>query len=148
MLITDIIGIWQNSQLIADQLAANGYYTIVPDLFQGDAIPVNPTGKLDLMGWLHNGSDGKTPHTVEAVDPVVEKAIKYLRQEKGFRKIGAVGYCFVCFLSVPESFRRLIQNRAASMSLASWLREKVSTSATLLILRKYLTLVIFQVSIY
>ena len=97
LFITDVLGIWQNSKLMADQYAANGYYTLIPDLFDGDAIPVN--GSLNnLMEWLNHGSDGKHPHTSAAIDPIVEKAVKYLREEKGFKKIGAVGYCFVGFI--------------------------------------------------
>ena len=97
LFITDVLGIWQNSKLMADQFAANGYYTLLPDLFNGDPIPVNGSLKKGLMEWLKEGSDGKNPHTSAAVDPIVEKAIKYLREEKGFKKIGAVGYCFVGF---------------------------------------------------
>lgn len=99
LFITDVIGIWQNSKLIADQLAENGYYTIVPDLFNGDPVPMNPPKGFALMDWLKHGSDGKSPHTVPAVDPIVEKAIKYLRQDKGFKKIGSVAYCFVSLYS-------------------------------------------------
>ncbi|KAI9736583.1 MAG: hypothetical protein M1818_006094 [Claussenomyces sp. TS43310] len=89
----DVIGIWQNSQLMADQFAANGYYTIIPDLFLGDPIPLNRPGDFDLMSWLTKGSKGDNPHTVEATDPVVAKFVKYL-QDKGCKNIGAVGYCF------------------------------------------------------
>jgi hypothetical protein len=103
LFITDVIGIWQNSQLMADQFAANGYYTIIPDLFNGDPLPINSSQKITLMEWLQNGSDGKNPHTVEAVDPIVEKALKYLREEKGFKKIGAVGYCFASFHLLPRA---------------------------------------------
>ena len=90
----DVIGIWANSQLMADQYAANGYYTIIPDLFNGDALALNRPADFDLMAWLTKGSDGKNPHTFEAIDPIVAKAIAYL-QENGYKKIGAVGYCFV-----------------------------------------------------
>ncbi|TVY45372.1 Hydrolase [Lachnellula subtilissima] len=91
--IPDVIGIWKNSQLMVDQFAANGYYTIIPDIFNGDAMSLNRPDDFDLMGWLAKGSDGKNPHTVEAVDPIVQKSIKYLK-EQGFKKIGGVGYCF------------------------------------------------------
>jgi dienelactone hydrolase len=94
LFLPDVIGIWENSKLIADQYAANGYYTLIPDLFNGDALTLNRPDGFDLMAWLTKGTGGNNPHTFEAVDPIVEKSIKWLR-EKGFTKIGAVGYCFV-----------------------------------------------------
>jgi dienelactone hydrolase len=89
----DVIGIWQNSKLMADQFAANGYYTIILDLFNGDPILLNQPAGFDFMKWLTKGTSGDNPHTYEAVDPIVEKGIAYLK-EQGFKKIGSVGYCF------------------------------------------------------
>jgi dienelactone hydrolase len=118
LFIADVLGIWQNSKLMADQFAANGYYTLLPDLFNGDPVPSSGSLAVPLMEWLNNGSDGKNPHTYTFVDPIVEKALKYLKEEKGFKKIGAVGYCFV---SLHSSLRavKLTLFRAASMWLAS-----------------------------
>jgi dienelactone hydrolase len=93
LFLPDVIGIWQNSQLMADQYAANGYYTFMPDLFNGDALSLNRPEGFDLMKWLTQGSTGDNPHTYEAVDPIVQKSIAHLKQQ-GFKKIGAVGYCF------------------------------------------------------
>ncbi len=91
----DILGIWKNSQLVADQFAANGYYTLLIDVFNGDPVDVNANLSLDqIMTWIAEGSDGKNPHTSDYVDPVVEAGIRYLKQEKGFKMLGAVGYCF------------------------------------------------------
>jgi dienelactone hydrolase len=100
--IADVMGIWQNANLMADQFAANGYYTIIPDLFNGDKLGLNHPAGFDFMSWLTTGTGGKNPHTVKAVDPIVEKSIKFL-QEKGFKKIGAVGYCFVSAFSPGKS---------------------------------------------
>ena len=98
LIVPDVIGIWRNSELIADQFAANGYAALIIDVLNGDPIPLNVPREgpqaFDFMGWLTKGSDGKNPHTKEAVDPIVEAAIQYLRGEKGFKKVGAVGYCF------------------------------------------------------
>lgn len=87
--LTDIIGIYNNSQLLADEFANNGYLTVVPDLFQGDPIKLGDmeAGKANLPAWI-----GK--HQPANVDPVVEATIKYVREELGVKKVGAVGYCF------------------------------------------------------
>ncbi|RAL58671.1 hypothetical protein DID88_002977 [Monilinia fructigena] len=46
--LSDVIGIWQNSQLMADQFAANGYYTILPDIFNGYT-------KIGAVGYCFGG---------------------------------------------------------------------------------------------
>lgn len=86
LLIPDVIGIWKNSQLIADQFAANGYYTLLLDEFDGDALPLNRPPGFDFMAWRSNNPP-------EKIDPIVEAGVKFLK-EKGIKKIGAVGYCF------------------------------------------------------
>ncbi|EED20918.1 dienelactone hydrolase family protein [Talaromyces stipitatus ATCC 10500] len=88
--ITDILGIYINSKLQADLFAQSlKCPVIMPDLFHGDAIPADAfeKGPVDLKPWLEK-------HSVETVDPVIERTIKYLREEKGVQRIGAVGYCF------------------------------------------------------
>ncbi|KAI2633432.1 dienelactone hydrolase [Xylaria nigripes] len=90
----DVIGIWQNSKLMADQFAANGYLTLIIDLFNGDPVLLNPPAGFDIFSWLEKGTDGNTPHTKKAVDPIVVEAIKWLQTEKGVKKLGSVGYCF------------------------------------------------------
>jgi dienelactone hydrolase len=87
------MGIWVNSQLMADQFAANGYYCLIPDIFNGDALSLNRPVGFDLKKWINEGSDGKNIHTTAAIDPIVEAAIQYIRKE-GITAIGAVGYCF------------------------------------------------------
>lgn len=89
-MIPDIWGIWQNAQLIADQFAANGYTTLIPDIFNGDKFDPG----VDLMTWIREGSAGDNPHTPEAVDPIIVASIKALKETYGATKIGAVGYCF------------------------------------------------------
>ncbi|KAH7027940.1 putative cytoplasm protein [Microdochium trichocladiopsis] len=94
--LADIFGIWQNSKLVADQYAANGYLCVIPDLFNGDQLTTEAMGApgFDIMKWLGEGSDGKNPHTPEAVDPIVVEAINWLKSEKGVTKIASAGYCF------------------------------------------------------
>ncbi|KAJ5788101.1 hypothetical protein N7457_003091 [Penicillium paradoxum] len=53
LLLTDVIGHrFINAQLIADQLAANGYLVVMPDLFHGDPVLLNRPADFDLMAWL------------------------------------------------------------------------------------------------
>ncbi|RDW69840.1 hypothetical protein BP6252_08860 [Coleophoma cylindrospora] len=82
----DVISIWQNTKLMADQFAANGYFTIMPDMFRGDALALDRPADFDFMAWISN-------HTVSHIEPTVDVALNYLK-EKGYTKIGSVGYCF------------------------------------------------------
>ncbi|KAF7712883.1 Uncharacterized protein PECH_001858 [Penicillium ucsense] len=91
LLLTDVIGHrFINAQLIADQLAANGYFVVMPDLFHGDAIPLNRPAGFDLMAWL-KGPPGHLPPRVE---PVVHAVLGEMKAKLGCEKIGVVGYCF------------------------------------------------------
>lgn len=91
----DVIGIWQNSKLMADSFAANGYTCLLLDTFDGDAVPLDKahSGTFDFPSWFQKGSDGQHPHVPATVDPIVLAGIKTLK-EMGFKKLGAVGYCF------------------------------------------------------
>ena len=92
--VTDVIGHrFNNAQLMADQFAANGYLTVMPDIFDGDAIPLARPDGFDMQEWRSGKYGGKLhdpPHT----EPFVQGAIKYLKEQHGVKRIGAVGYCF------------------------------------------------------
>jgi len=82
ILLTDVNGIYTNPQLIADQLAENGYYVIIPDFLHGDPY----SSGTSLEEWL-------AKHGTAVTDPIVDKMVKGLK-EKGYEKIGGIGYCF------------------------------------------------------
>ncbi|KAK0203070.1 hypothetical protein DFS33DRAFT_1344773 [Desarmillaria ectypa] len=93
-----------NAQLLADDFAKNGFRTVVPDYFNGDAIPTDalePGSIFDLAKWLTNHS---STHTRPALDRVIA-ALK----ESGVTEFGATGYCFGdtrtdgCFLQILSS---------------------------------------------
>lgn len=90
----DIIGIWQNSQLLADEFASSGYTTLIIDYFRGDAIPMNRLSEYDIADWVKNGRNGNGGHTPKEIDPIVKEALKYMKETLGFKRVGAVGYCF------------------------------------------------------
>lgn len=78
-----------NTYSIADQFAANGYFVVIPDLFNGNTVPLNPPEGFDLMEWI-NTEMPKVP----TVDPIVAATIKEMRGPLGCKRIGGVGYCF------------------------------------------------------
>ena len=59
----------------------------MPDLFEGDPVPLNRPGDFDVMKWRDGHLPGK-------VDPIVEATIKEMRDNLGVKRLGAVGYCF------------------------------------------------------
>lgn len=61
----------------------------MPDLFEGDPIPLNRPDDFDIMKWLTTSGPSKG-HTYVAVDPIVDKVIKYMKSDLGIKKIGAV----------------------------------------------------------
>ncbi|KAM0547584.1 hypothetical protein ACHAPJ_010328 [Fusarium lateritium] len=83
--IPDIFGIWQNSKLMADAFAAQGYVCLVLDIFNGDQVPAKMPDGFDVMKWL-------SPHTPKSIDPIIVSGISYLKSI-GATQIGAVGYC-------------------------------------------------------
>ncbi|EXJ91378.1 esterase/lipase [Capronia coronata CBS 617.96] len=96
LIITDVIGHkFTNAQLIADQFAANGYFVLMPDLFYGDAIPLNRPGDFDIMKWMQGEyNETKTAHLPPSVDPIIDACLVEMRTKYKCKKIGGVGYCF------------------------------------------------------
>jgi dienelactone hydrolase len=92
LFLPDVIGIWQNSKLLADQLAANGYLTLIPDLFDGDPVPLGSPPDF-VARWFKEGTNGDKPHGNEEMDPVVIAAIQTLKNDYSINRIAAVGYC-------------------------------------------------------
>ncbi|KAF4239385.1 hypothetical protein CNMCM6805_005807 [Aspergillus fumigatiaffinis] len=89
ILLSDIFGIFPNSQLVADAFAVNGYLCVLPDLFNGDQVSIGDydAKAIDIGAWISR-------HTVDDVAPIVEATIKYLRTKLHVQNIAAAGYCF------------------------------------------------------
>ncbi|KAJ7104299.1 alpha/beta-hydrolase [Mycena belliarum] len=83
LLLTDVFGLPSpDNLLLADEWAAAGFQTFVPDYLNGDAIPMDG----DFTTWLPNHGEAQTTPPLLAV-------IKALKK-RGIKKIAATGYCF------------------------------------------------------
>lgn len=96
IIFSDVFGISQNVQLIADDFAKRGFLTVVPDVIHGDTMNYEDliSGKADLGEWL-------TRHGPETVEPIAEIVIKAIRKDFHVEKLAGIGYCFgakVCVL--------------------------------------------------
>ena len=105
LVLSDIFGIYTNSKLLADDYAMKGYLAIVPDLFHGDAATFSDVaaGNFDIHTWLRN-------HPTNKVDPIIETIIDYVRQELGYTRIGAAGYCFGAKVSLIMAHDTIFQS--------------------------------------
>lgn len=99
---------------MADSFAAYGYTTLMPDLFEGDAVPIPRPEGFDIMGWVAGGTNGKQPHSKEQIDPITVAGIQALK-EMGFKRIAAVGYCFGAKVRIPSPVH-LAQNQSNIMT--------------------------------
>ncbi|KAI4232937.1 MAG: hypothetical protein L6R40_007259 [Gallowayella cf. fulva] len=91
----DIFGwTFNNSRLLADHFAQEVNATVyLPDFYDGEVVPeshiFNPQNeiKIDFAAWAKR--NGK-----EVRGPSVHAFAKVLKEEMGFKKIGAIGYCW------------------------------------------------------
>ncbi|KAL0477860.1 hypothetical protein AKO1_013673 [Acrasis kona] len=98
-----------NNYIICDKFAEAGYITIMPDLFNGGAIPGSlmsiisaDTSKLSLLekaNRLFKMVASFGPFTIRHMDaakklPIVQDTIKELQTQHGITKIAATGYCY------------------------------------------------------
>ena len=82
-----------NNLLIADTYAKAGFQCYIPDYLNGDPVPqdmkTNPevAKSFSMPSWRER-------HTSLQTRPALDALIQYLKQEKGVKKIYAIGYCF------------------------------------------------------
>jgi len=90
LLLPDVFGLQLvNAKLLADDFAANGVKTIIPDYLNGDPIPADalqPGKNFDINAWFVN-------HTTEKTRPTLDKVLEALKAE-GVTSLAATGYCF------------------------------------------------------
>lgn len=89
IVISDVFGVSHNSMLLADDFAANGYLALLPDLLEGENLPLDvfETGSVDIPSWAAR-------HSPTQVDPILDRIVKYLRSNQSIERIAGAGYCF------------------------------------------------------
>jgi len=93
-----------NAQLLADDFAANGIKTIIPDYLNGDPIPadaLNPGSNFNIAGWFPN-------HTEEQTRPPINKVVEALKSA-GVNDLAATGYCFGGRYAFDLAFDKVIK---------------------------------------
>ncbi|KAG5635893.1 hypothetical protein H0H81_009754 [Sphagnurus paluster] len=87
-------------QLMADDFAANGFDTFIPDYLNGDPAPVDdPT--FNIGAWLPKHGEAQTMPTLLA-------AIEGLKKE-GYSEFASTGYCFGGLYSTRLSQQNLVK---------------------------------------
>ncbi|KAK4731881.1 hypothetical protein R3W88_024869 [Solanum pinnatisectum] len=101
LLISDIFGYEApNLRKLADKVAAEGYYVVVPDFFYGD--PCNPENMERTMEvWLQSHGTDKGFEDAKQVITVLK--------DKGISAIGAAGFCWGGKVVVQLATSRNIQ---------------------------------------
>ncbi|KAJ6069832.1 hypothetical protein N7499_011719 [Penicillium canescens] len=139
LILTDVMGHrLVNAQLIADQFASKGYFVMMPDLFNGDVVPINRPEGFSIMDWVKD-------HLPLQTEPIIDIVLKAMRENLGCERIGGVGYCFggkyVCrylkpgkndvgFTAHPTMVEaQELQGIEGPLSIAAAVRDNVFTSA-------------------
>ncbi|KAF7374409.1 Dienelactone hydrolase endo-1,3,1,4-beta-D-glucanase [Mycena sanguinolenta] len=99
-----------NNKLLADDYARNGFKTIVPDLFNGDPVPVaalSPDAPpFDWPSWLPKHGSAQTR-------PLIDAVMSALKAE-GVSDFACCGYCFGARYTFDLAFERLIKVAAVA----------------------------------
>ncbi|GMM40364.1 hypothetical protein FOG50_01216 [Hanseniaspora uvarum] len=110
VILPDIFGIYlPNTLLIADQFASkSGFTTYIPDILFDDQISLEDlgSGKVDFPKWLGN-------HSNEITKPIVEKALKAIKEQNPNKKICVIGYCFGAKYAVQQGSKEGIADVVA-----------------------------------
>ncbi|KAF7333527.1 Dienelactone hydrolase endo-1,3,1,4-beta-D-glucanase [Mycena venus] len=105
--LTDIFGLaLPNNRLLADDFARNGFKTIIPDLFTGDPIPVNPPADFDRDKWSASHGPAQTR-------PIIDKVIAALKEE-GVVGFAGAGFCFGARYVFDLAFDNVLKVSAVS----------------------------------
>lgn len=112
---TDAMGInFENNRLLADNFAANGYFTVMPDLFRGDAVPLDRPKNWSQTLWFRN-------HLPSDVEPIIRTVVDEMKKS-GVKRIAAVGYSIGA--KYLARFMKIARIRVAFIAQPAWVEEE------------------------
>lgn len=111
VMLTDVFGYdLVNTRLLADEYAAAGFYVLLPDFFQGDALPAEvehqmippesaaPRGFFKAVSETASAAGKFAPwlyrHRAAVSRPLIDGYLRDLRSDIADAKIGGVGFCW------------------------------------------------------
>lgn len=110
--LVDIFGYeFQNTRLLADNYAKQGFYVYIPDILEGDPLPISflstvepPLKDQEQAGLIDKAKNGVIvgatlgtwlpKHTEAKTLPLVNKFIDDVRAQSGVGKVGTIGFCY------------------------------------------------------
>ncbi|KAG6917346.1 hypothetical protein DXG01_002917 [Tephrocybe rancida] len=90
-----------NSRLMADDFAANGFDTFIPDYLSGDPVPIDEDPTFNMTAWSLRHGEAQTM-------PILLATIAGLKKE-GFTEFASTGYCFGGLYSTRLSQQNLVK---------------------------------------
>ncbi|KAF8998492.1 chlorocatechol-degradation protein [Cyathus striatus] len=93
---------YSKDKLLADDFAANGFKTIIPDYFNGDYVPADA-----MHGKNFDGSAWLKRHGPAQIQPPLDNVISALKLQ-GVTIFGAAGYCMGARYALNLAFKNII----------------------------------------
>jgi len=80
-----------NCKYVVDFLAKSGFYAVMPDLYHGDGLDPDAGRDEKTMAWIGTKT---SPEFWAKVQREVLAVVKYLKEDRGILKVGAIGFCW------------------------------------------------------
>jgi len=146
---TDVFGYkFNNTRLLADEFASSGFLCVVPDLFNGESVPISfltdlenaekSTGFFSSLSSIATLAFGLVTdmvpffikHPFDDKIPILNNVIKHLKMDYGITNIGIQGYCYggklcVKMGAIKESIDAIVCVHPSSLTIPGDIEQTV-----------------------